>query len=421
MRRSSALPNPDDGGLAPDPEAADRAGSRYERQKQRIVDAATILLNQKGMRGMTLADVTSALGLTTTSVTYYFRRKEQLVAAIFENALDRLAAMVREAAAEPTPRMRVARYIALYFEEFAQALRDGGRPIANLSEMRSMGDEARSRLIAQYRDILREVRGFFGPADSQARKRLFMARAHILNEALFWQETWLGQFAIGDLPNVRRRFFDILDGGITVPGTAWDVRTIAPDPVTEPGEQESFLRVATRLINDTGHRGTSVKSIMAELNRTKGSFYHHLDAKDDLIVSCWRVSHRRLADLRAKAYREYSSPWKRVSTTVTSALALQLTDEFPLLRVTAYQAMPPAVRELALLQAQRTALGVMGALVEAMGEGTVRPIDPLIAAHLILSSINAAHELRGWRHGQSIEEAITTYETVLGEGLFDPE
>ena len=87
----------------------------------------------------------------------------------------------------------------------------------------------------------------------------------------------------------------------------------------------------------------------------------------------------------------------------------------------AYQAMPPAVRELALLQAQRTAFGVMGALVEAMGEGTVRPIDPLIAAHLILSSINAAHELRGWRHGQSIDEAIATYETVLGEGLFDPE
>ena len=420
MRRASALPDPDDGAIAPRAEAAERGGSRYERQKERIVDAATILLNQKGMRGMTMADVTSALGLTTTSVTYYFRRKEQLVAAVFEEALGRLAAMVREASGERTPRKRVARYIELYFEAFAQALH-GGRPIANLSEMRSLGEDARSRLIAHYRDILREVRGFFGPADSEERKRLLTARAHILNEALFWQETWLGQFAIGDLPNVRHRFFEILDGGITVPGTAWDVRTIAPDPMTEPGEQESFLRVATRLINDTGYRGTSVKSIMAELNRTKGSFYHHLDAKDDLIVSCWRVSHRRLADLRAKAYRDYSSPWKRVSTTVTSALALQLADEFPLLRVTAYQAMPPAVRELALLQAQRTAFGVMGALVEAMGEGTVRPIDPLIAAHLILSSINAAHELRGWRHGQSIDEAIATYETVLGEGLFDPE
>jgi len=410
---------PDDGDARPTAETG--ASSRYERQKQRIVDAATVLLNQKGMRGMTLADVTSALGLTTTSVTYYFRRKEQLIAAVYEDALDRLAAMVRRATGEPTPRKRVARYIELYFEDFAQALHGGGRPMANLSEMRSLGEDARSRLILQYRAILRGVRGFFGPADSEERKRLVTARAHILNEALFWQETWLGQFAIGDLPNVRKRFFDILDGGITVPGTAWDAGTVAPDPLTEPGEQESFLRVATRLINDTGYRGASVKQIMGELNRTKGSFYHHLDAKDDLIASCWRVSHRRLADLRAKAYREHRSPWKRVSTTVTSALTLQLINEFPLLRVTAYQAMPPAVRDLALLQAQRTAFGVMGALVEAMGEGTVRPIDPLIAAHLILSSINAAHELRGWRQGQSIEEAIATYEAVLGDGLFDPE
>jgi AcrR family transcriptional regulator len=399
----------------------DQGASRYERQKQRIVDAATVLLNQKGMRGMTLADVASTLGLTTTSVTYYFRRKEQLVAAVFEEALARLAGMVREAADEPSPRRRVARYLELYFESFAQALRYGGRPIANLSEMRSLEEEARSRLIAQYREILRGVRGFFGPADDIQRKRLLTARAHILNEALFWQETWLGAFAIGDFANVRNRFLDILDGGITAPGTMWDARAIEPDPMAEPGEQESFLRVATRLINDSGYRGASVQRIMGELNRTKGSFYHHLDAKDDLIVACWRISHRRLADLRAQAYRESRSPWQRIATTVTSALALQLANEFPLLRVTAYQAMPPAVRDVARQQAERTALGVMGALVDAMREGTVRPIDPLIAAHLILSSINAAYELRGWRSGQSIEDAIVTYETVLGDGIFDPE
>ncbi|MBA2932670.1 TetR/AcrR family transcriptional regulator [Sphingomonas sp. CGMCC 1.13654] len=416
MRASTATNDDNEAGI-PVPDNA----NRYERQKQRIVDAATILLNRKGMRGMTLADVAGELGLTTTSVTYYFRRKEQLVAAVFEDALARLAAMVHEAGREPTPRARVARYVELYFEDFAQARRERGRPIANLSEMRSMDGEARSRLIAQYRTIRRAVRGFFGPPTDEARKRLLTARAHILNEALFWQDTWLGQFAIGDLPNVRRRFFRILDGGITTAGTAWDARIIEPDAMTGPGEQESFLRVATRLINDTGYRGASVKRIMAELNRTKGSFYHHLDAKDDLIVSCWRISHRRLADLRAKAYGEHESPWRRISTTVTSALALQLANEFPLLRVTAYQAMPPAVRDLALLYAQRTALGVMGALVEAMAEGTVRPIDPLIASHLILSSINAAHDLQGGHEGQSIEEAIATYETVLGEGLFDPE
>jgi AcrR family transcriptional regulator len=401
--------------------AGARSSARYERQKQRIIDAATALLNQKGVRGMTLADVASTLGLTTTSVTYYFRRKEQLVATVFEDGLARLAAMVREAGQEATPRRRVARYLELYFDQFAAALRGEGRPIAILSELRAMEDDTRKRLIGQYQAILREVRHFFGEPENDDRKQLFIARAHILNETLFWQEVWLGDYAIGDFPNVRRRLFAILDGGIASPGTAWDVRTIEPEESADPTEEKAFLRVATRLINDIGYKGASVERIMAEINRTKGSFYHHLDAKDDLVVACWRISHRRLTALHVQAYRDHSSPWMRISTTVTSALALQLGGDFPLLRVTAYQAMPPAVRDIAFGQANRTALGVMGALVDGMQEGTVRLIDPLIASHLIVSAINGAYDLRSWRGDRPIEQAIMICESVIGDGIFDPE
>ncbi|KAK0332393.1 hypothetical protein LTR94_025071 [Friedmanniomyces endolithicus] len=404
-----------------EPPTASSATLRFEHRKQRIVDAATTLLNQKGMQGMTLADVASALNLATTSITYYFRRKDLLVVAVFEDTLARLATMAKEAGQRSTPRERVARYLELHSDAFADALRGEGRPIANLSELRSLGEDARARLIEHYRAILRVVRNFFGTPANDARKRLFTARAHILNEALFWQAVWLGQYAIGDFPNVRRRFFEILDGGIAVPGVPWDGCIVEPNPVTQPGEQESFLRAATLLINDIGYRGASVKRIMGGLNRTKGSFYHHLDSKENLIVACWQISNRRMADLHTKAYRAHVSPWKRVSSIVTSALALQFGNDFPLLRVTACQAMPAHVRDLVLQQAQRIVLGMMGALVEGIQEGSVRAIDPLVASHLIVSAINAASELRVAPDRQSIGDAITTYETVLGSGIFDPE
>src|SRR3546814_16240783 len=51
--------------------------SRFERQRGKILDAATMLLNQRAIAGMTLQEVAEPLGLKTTPVTYNFRYKEQ--------------------------------------------------------------------------------------------------------------------------------------------------------------------------------------------------------------------------------------------------------------------------------------------------------------------------------------------------------
>ncbi|MDM7852991.1 TetR/AcrR family transcriptional regulator [Pseudochrobactrum kiredjianiae] len=396
--------------------------SRYERQKQRILDAAVILLNEKGIQGMTLADVGKALDLKTTAVTYYFRRKEHLIIAIYEDTLERLTLMARSAGQENTPRKRVTRYLDLYSCAFADTLQNEGRPVANLSELRSIDATARARLFEQYRIFFREVRSFFGPAADEDHRRLFTVRAHILIEAVFWQNVWLGQFAIGDFPNVRQRFLDILDGGL-----AWEFHTsnnalfLEPDAIASSVEQESFLCAATKLINDIGYRGASVTRIMAELKRTKGSFYHHLDSKDDLINACWQISHSRLTSLYTKVSGTHNSPWKQLSSLLSSVLAIQFNEVFPFLRVTACQSMPPAIRDAALQKTHQITLSIMGILVTGIQEGSIRRIDPLIASHLIISALNAASELQQWREGQSIEEMIKIYTTTLSNGIFDQE
>ncbi|MCF3696692.1 TetR/AcrR family transcriptional regulator, partial [Salmonella enterica subsp. enterica serovar Weltevreden] len=79
------------------------------------------------------------------------------------------------------------------------------------------------------------------------------------------------------------------------PGSGWSPSLLplgvqsTPGREAEPG-REAFLLAATRLINQLGYRGASVQRIASELNVTKGSFYHHLDAKDDLVVTCYRRS-----------------------------------------------------------------------------------------------------------------------------------
>src|SRR5580692_13199174 len=99
-----------DGSFAPP------ATARFNRKRDAIVAAATEILNHRGVRGMTLALVAERVGLITTSVTYYFKRKDELAAACFMSGIERLDDLVRHAKLEATPAARVRRLLGLYLD-----------------------------------------------------------------------------------------------------------------------------------------------------------------------------------------------------------------------------------------------------------------------------------------------------------------
>src|SRR5271156_6750694 len=97
-----------DGSLAPN------VTQRFSRKREAIIAAATEILNSRGVRGMTLALVAERVGLITTSVTYYFKKKDELAAACFLSGIERLKALVGEASAQPAASARVRRLLDLY-------------------------------------------------------------------------------------------------------------------------------------------------------------------------------------------------------------------------------------------------------------------------------------------------------------------
>jgi AcrR family transcriptional regulator len=399
-----------------EPQAA--RGHRFEDKRQRILDAATSLLNERGIAGTTFQDVAAALALKTTSVVYYFRYKEQLVDAVFADTVDRLAAMVRIAATAPTPRDRVALYLELFFDQTAQALLGRARPLANLSEIRALDEAPRAALVGRYQALFREVRAFFGACDDPARKRLLTARTQLLNEALFWSAIWLPRHSIGDFDGVRRRMFDILDRGLATAPVPVAMPATVPTPTVAPAGRAAVLRVATRLINRFGYKGASVDRIMREMQLTKGSFYHHVEAKDDLVLLCFRDSYHRLAAIEA-SLDQHGARWDRLAAGLAAVLALQFAGDSPLLRSTALQALPEALRGHALDLGTRESLWLAGALVEGMQDGSVRLIDPAIGGHIIMSTINSAYDIRGWAGGQPLAQAVADYGGLLAGGIFD--
>src|ERR1041384_7391884 len=129
-----------------DPETDKGGGTkRFQAKRDSILAAAADAINEQSAKGMTFADVAQRVGLNTTSVTYYFRRKEDLAAACFEQTLERLQEMLADVMREPTPEARVARFIDSNMTRLAAIRRGEQRAMAVLSDLRAMEGPMRDR------------------------------------------------------------------------------------------------------------------------------------------------------------------------------------------------------------------------------------------------------------------------------------
>ncbi|MDE2561206.1 MAG: TetR/AcrR family transcriptional regulator [Sphingomonadales bacterium] len=397
---------------------------RFGRKKLGIIHAATTLLNDEGIKGTTFQEVARLVGLNTSSITYYFRRKEQLVEAVYEATLERMAAMADEALALPTPRERVAHWVSTHVD-LRNSIRRGeqGR-IAVLSEMRTLPEDMLASLNERYVDLFRRIRGFFGDPANEAEKRLFTARAHILLEIVFWLPAWTPLYSSRDFPRVKAQLMNVIGDGMALPGARWSPQVLDGRDrwrTSEQGRspQGEFLRMATVMINQRGYKGASVQSIASGLNVTKGSFYHHHEAKDDLVLQCFENSYERLSSVQLAALGMDGDGWARLTGTIAELLDLQFNDPTPLLRTAALQAVPLERRAVVLQRSERVGRRFSGMLVDAFAEGSIRIVDPLIAAQVLLATLNAAYEMRGWsQQFDDPAEAVRCYAWSFAYGMF---
>ncbi len=400
-------------------EDGEQGTKRFRAKRDAILAAAAEAINEQSAKGMTFADVARRVGLNTTSVTYYFKRKEDLAAAAFENTLDYLLRMLDEAMVEATPQARVARYLALNMARLGRIQRGEEKAFAVLSDLRATEDPIRSRLMNGWREVFRRTRLLWGPSTGRAQTDIQSARAHVLLENTFWLPIWLTRYEPDQYARVEARLMDVFAHGIAGPGARWapTLLDLSHDDA-EPG-REAFLLAATRLINELGYRGASVQKIASELNVTKGSFYHHLDAKDDLVIACYRRSFDTIADAQGRGETEGGSYWHKLSSTVATLLDVQFAERGPLLRTTALSGLPPSVRDAMVERSNGIARRYAGMMMDGIGEGSIRAVDALIAAQALMAVQNAAFDMRKWASTMPRERAVAMYASTLMYGLFD--
>lgn len=412
-----------DGSIRMDGHAAPAATPRYARKKEAILAAATTILNRQGVKGMTLADVANEVGLITTSVTYYYRKKDDLAAACFLRGVETFDAMITHAAEAPDWRGRLTRFLDAYLDLARRIRLQQAPPMVAFTEMRALKEPHRTKVIDAFSAMFRSFRGFFdAPEFAWMDRREANARTHLLLEQAFWTNTWLRRYDVEDYPRLRERMLDILSGGLAAGDKPWapsPLPELTPQPVdAQDAARETFLVAATRLINQRGYRGASVEDISAQLNVTKGSFYHHNEAKDDLVVDCFK---RTFAVMRRAQLATRDLPggqWQRLASATAALVEYQLSSHGPLLRASAMGALPPEIRQDMIDRYNRVSDRFAAMISDGIAEGTIRPVDPLIAAHMINAMLNAAASLNVWAPGIEREEAAAFFARPLLQGVF---
>jgi AcrR family transcriptional regulator len=403
--------------------------TRFQEKREALLDAAARHFNAQGVRGATLGEIAGDVGLVTTSLTYYYRKKEDLATACFLRAIvahEALALQAQADVADGSVAARVQRFLALHAQMLADIDR-GTRPaLIVFSDIRALPEAQAAEVFGAYTDMFRRVRGLLdGPETAGLGRDDLNARAHLLLSAAHWQRAWLPRHAVEDQPRLAQRHAQLLLHGLAAPGQAWPVDAehdplgldavataalhsaehVADDPTAE-----AFLRAATALVNEQGYRGASVDRISAKLHVTKGSFYHHNETKHDLISACFDRSFAVIRQVLRTATQADGPAWQRACAAAGALVRFQLGAQGPLLRSSATSALPDEPQRAHVrLQFQQLTGQIASLLVDGLEDGSLRPHDPAIAAQLLSSAINAAAELQRWVPGIHPGNATALY------------
>lgn len=393
---------------------------RFHEKREAILDGAARLFNRNGIKGGTLSDVARGVGLITNSITYYYRKKEDLVTACLLRSVEVINRVAAAAAEPPDLEARVRSFVAGYVGMLAD-INAGRHPeLVHFGDVRALTPPHDSLVFEAYTDMFRGIRRLLKEGAHEDRRGL-NAQSHLLLSLVLWTRAWITQLEPDDYALAAAQIADVLLHGLAAAGQPWPEFADMPSHLSLVHDgasvTDAYLRAATRLVNDQGYRGASVDRISAELNLTKGSFYHHHETKEDLISACFDRTFDVIRCAQKAAADQPGSGWQRLARASCELVRYQLGEHGPLLRVSAWTSLPEALRSDKFLTMNRLGERFRGFIVDGMVDGSVRPLDQVIAAQLVNGMINAAAELRWWVPGVDASNASLLYARPLLAGL----
>lgn len=158
--------------------------------REEILDAAALIISQKGFHGTSMQDIAEAVDLQKASLYHHIANKQEILVALLDQALDKLIANMQEVLNLPLPTDEKLRQAGLVYLDTLMERREMAAVL--LLEYRSLEPEFRAghmprrdRFERLWRDLIQQGmdEGLFSCVDPDMAGRAFLG---VLN----WTITW---------------------------------------------------------------------------------------------------------------------------------------------------------------------------------------------------------------------------------------
>jgi AcrR family transcriptional regulator len=389
------------------------------RKRDAIVSAAAKRFNEHGFVHTRLEDVAADLGLTKTSISYYFSNKDELAEAVFRTAADFLKQAVDQAlATKGDAAGRIEALFSVYGRQLVEAA-SGQRPhLAALRDLAALPDAVRHQITEEVSACVAQINGWVedwigqtGAPISRPEPVTFMILA-----LLDW---------MGELQTRRRRgddargehdaLIDLISHGLAAdPGvnsdpapldlTSEEALAIFDRDTRNRMKREAFLKAGSRLFNQKGFGGVSLGEVAASLGVSRGAFYYHIEDKEQFLDQCLERSLHIVERALQQAEEAELAPLTRVHSVLAELVYRQAAGVEPLLRPTMAAVLPLPRQRRHRTRLQNIARRLGDALTEGAAAGDVRSVDTSFVEDILASvvflnggyALAAADSFSGW-------------------------
>ena len=382
-----------------------------------MIDTASVLLNTHGAQGFRRADVAKVLKLDTSTLSYYFKKRDDLVGACLERTIEWIDQKAREAAKHPDQASRSEAYLQDNLQLLVDQRLGQSVPLPVLSDLATLSDPIRERLETQLAEAFAVVADFHPDATEPADRIHRRLCANLLLNIIFWMPAWDERYRVDDFLALGPRMADLLSNGLLSSGDAPPEELVSLEPEPEDHARQDYLKAATRLINRYGYKGARVDMIAADLGLSTGSFYHHLKTKDELVLAAFDRTFTILETALDLAKAE-ASAGARIARFSRLVAHHQICAEVPLLRASSYQALPADLRDDTFRRTDQLIQYLATQIADGIADGSVRPTDPLMAAQCLFATLTGLSGMSRWIKQDYPDLALNQYMMMLAHGIY---
>lgn len=402
--------------------------TQRDLKRQAILSTASFLFNTKGMRGTTLADIAKKLHITKTGLYYYFKNKEDLAYHCFLASFDRRVETLKKAAATDAPGLqKILSVIYDRFDSWENALLGVWPNLVIPNEIHALKPNQREDIVRRNEDSVGRLAELIqvGISDGSIRKCDPMTTAVAIFGTLDWAQLWLPRLPTDQFKHVADATASIFAEGLYTGKAAYDFPvlefTSGQTPLSSRFnrqrqnqlKREAFCKVGTSFFNRKGFKGTSLDEIAKKLGVTKGAFYYHIRDKDDLLFKCFERTLNLTEYWQNRAAEEGATGLDKLDRAARYLFNAQFSDDGPLIRFNSLLSLQNARRKKILIRTAACDKQLGDFIREGIDDGTIRPVDSVVAEHIVSGAIHASAAYEDFDYEPSAEAVLG----ILIDGL----